>query len=303
MSTPDEVDRSRDNEERKALGWLCDISTAQQTGTANLTNCGLLFKILEPTFSTTLSGNRESNPDAFIESSSSSKPNLVVELKLGIYSEVELHKQFNEHYNISGSNLKTCATSAYDLVYLAKHSVIHQIGISLAPKVASSSGRRVVLWRLIPGERIELADPSKPNHSDPNLNTLLGQGITLTRQPRTPILFLKRSPVNLKAQAILTRLLMKGIATKSGEFGIDDICASIFPVQLKPDEIRRVLGFCEETDLIGWRGTDEFSLQVTYGNTASVSTFFQRVQQLGSPETLATVDSEQMGLETYFPKK
>jgi hypothetical protein len=296
MPTADEVERSRDNEERKVLGWLYDISDPQNVGEHNLNSCGLSFKILEPTFSTTLAGNRESNPDAFIESSSPDRPNLVMEVKLGIFTEAELHKQFNEHVNIAPGNFRTCATTAYDLVYLAKPSIIQQIGMSLAPKIASSSGRRIVLWRLDAG-RIELADSSKPNHSDAQLNTLLSQGITISRQPKTPILFLKRSPINLKAQAILTSLFMRGIATKIGDFTVSDIRSAVFPIQLDFQEIMTILRYCKEGDLINWNGREDFSLSVAYGNTTSVSTFFQHLQELETQAKSKRVSAKQTGID------
>lgn len=303
MST-DELEQSRDNEERKTLGWLYDVSTPQATPYPNLTNCRLEFKLLEPTFQTTLSSSegagRESNPDAFIESHDASLPNLVVEAKLGIYSENEFRKQFNEHSNISPVNFRACPTTAYDLVYLGKRTVVERIAGLLAPQIAGSSGRRVVLWRLTPGERIDLFDQAKPNHTDSNLNKLLGDGLILSRQPRTPILFLKKSPIQLKAQAILTQLFTIGLATKSATFSVDDIRHAILPIRLEEDEIRRILGFCRDVDLINWKGHDDFSLAVIYGNMSSISAFFQNIRDVRSLARAKRADATQRGLEKYM---
>jgi hypothetical protein len=301
MST-EELECRRDTEEKNILGWLYDVST--QDASVNLTSCRLEFKLLEPTFQTTLAGSddgsRESNPDAFIESHDATRPNLVVEVKLGIYSENDFRKQFNEHNNIGPVNFRACATSAYDLVYLAKHTVLERVSGLLAPRIASSSGRRVVLWRLVPGERIELFDPSKPNHTDSDLNKLLGHGLILSRHPRTPILFLRRSPIHVKAQAILTQLFASGIATKSAAFSVDDIRQAILPTELEEDEIRRILGFCKDVELIEWKGRDDFSLKVVYGNMLSTSTFFQNIQDLRSLAKTKRADVTQRGLEKYL---
>lgn len=299
-----EIERSRDNEERKILGWIYDISNPSDNSIVALPSRGLKFKLLEPAFSTTLSqaasGPRTSNPDAFIESDFADRPNLVIEAKLGIRTEAEFRRQFNEHFNIDSSNYRACSTASYDLVYLAKPSVINEISSILASQVQSSSGRRVVLWRLLPGEKIELADPARPNHSDLVLNSILSKGIPLSSQPKTPILFLRKSPMNLKAQALLTHLFMKGLPTRSKEFTISYVRSSIFPLQLEEDEIRRILRFCKDAVLVNWKGREEFELNVTYGNIASESTFFLRVQALSSPESLLRADTKQVGLRGWL---